>query len=626
MKLAFCYFENLENLGKDVEVTLNSKYKYTTNKDGDYLIIELEENTDYISKFFYSDNINENCQLDIVGIIGENGVGKTTILNAINSVDFFEDKGYLFIYIKEYENDENDELFVVNNLYSELIFEPDVKNSEPDIYSIGEHRVAYFIDESKTGREVNIFIDFLERYSYGLSEKIEKQEAFRKINDLFLDFKHINELIYDNYLILFARMNTNSFELIDYRKARIVNNEEIYIKPFTLAEINQGDFKNNKRIENIEDDISDLREREVIYVLVGLVKEQLKDTRCEVSIDILGQIIVDYIRIKNIKSIKTIKEGIEQFKKQLDDLSDIENKDFFDIGEDTEIEVFNDMVKSIIKLYLELIRVGHKDNNGFYTVNYTSDIAKTIIHKPYILKYFKLVNKNINDEEIKVLPFSAGETEFIKTLSNIIMATHKDNGDEFFWQDNVLILLDEPDIALHPNWQRIFWKQVIEAINKHSKKNVQILFTTHSPLMISDIPRYNLNILTNGKQENDMNTQTFGANIYDLYKKNFFLDKPIGEFALTKINEFYMFYTDIIKENNEEYLKEQRSYINKSIHKYQQLINIVGEPLIKNDMQAKLNELNKQINGESIKKEILEHEIFTLKQKLSDLEKQHRNL
>lgn len=53
----------------------------------------------------------------------------------------------------------------------------------------------------------------------------------------------------------------------------------------------------------------------------------------------------------------------------------------------------------------------------------------------------------------------------------------------------VLLLIDELDLYLHPDWQTIFMKKLLEEIrSQFSKYKVQIVFATHSPLCISDIP------------------------------------------------------------------------------------------------------------------------------------------
>ncbi|HII91195.1 MAG TPA: AAA family ATPase [Methanosarcina sp.] len=62
-----------------------------------------------------------------------------------------------------------------------------------------------------------------------------------------------------------------------------------------------------------------------------------------------------------------------------------------------------------------------------------------------------------------------------------------------------LILLDEPDTFLHPEWQRRFCK-VANEIND-SEKNIHVLLTTHSPLIVQSTEDNNI-FLLNESQEN----------------------------------------------------------------------------------------------------------------------------
>lgn len=57
---------------------------------------------------------------------------------------------------------------------------------------------------------------------------------------------------------------------------------------------------------------------------------------------------------------------------------------------------------------------------------------------------------------------------------------------------NLLLLIDEVDLYMHPEWQQKFIKNLIEEINEQFQgHSVQIVLATHSPLCLSDIPREN---------------------------------------------------------------------------------------------------------------------------------------
>lgn len=66
-----------------------------------------------------------------------------------------------------------------------------------------------------------------------------------------------------------------------------------------------------------------------------------------------------------------------------------------------------------------------------------------------------------------------------------------------------IVLIDEIDMHLHPSWQR----KVIDSLHKTFPK-VQFIFTTHSPTVLTNVPKESIRILDNGKiYTPDVNTK-----------------------------------------------------------------------------------------------------------------------
>ena len=117
-------------------------------------------------------------------------------------------------------------------------------------------------------------------------------------------------------------------------------------------------------------------------------------------------------------------------------------------------------------------------------------------------------------------------------FNKIIQSNHFDG-------KTIIILLDEPDLQLHPEWQQKFIGILISSLERFFKKiNFQIILTTHSPILLSDVPKSN--VLFIEKQSDGSSKvcdhfkikETFAANIHTLYNNSFFLDGvPIGVFA-----------------------------------------------------------------------------------------------
>ena len=111
---------------------------------------------------------------------------------------------------------------------------------------------------------------------------------------------------------------------------------------------------------------------------------------------------------------------------------------------------------------------------------------------------------------------------------------------------HLLVFIDEAESALHPALQRQLVKLSIwffETFMPNAK--VHLIFASHSPILLSDIPKGNVVLLTRDKNdrisvasnESLERLNTFGANIFDLYRHSFFLEKgTVGAFAQGKID------------------------------------------------------------------------------------------
>src|SRR5690606_4725706 len=142
---------------------------------------------------------------------------------------------------------------------------------------------------------------------------------------------------------------------------------------------------------------------------------------------------------------------------------------------------------------------------------------------------------------------------------------------------------------------------LIKSVNFQYLKNLNIIFLTHSPLILSDIISNNVLYLNKvGKREEKV---SFAANIVNLYADSFFIgDYLIGDYARNKINETIEWLNDLknkkirieeldkIKKLNSIQIAE-KNQITESIKKlsafskdHLQLIKIIDEPIIKNKL------------------------------------------
>jgi len=178
---------------------------------------------------------------------------------------------------------------------------------------------------------------------------------------------------------------------------------------------------------------------------------------------------------------------------------------------------------------------------------------------------------------------SSGEKAFLSFLARINYAKKMilNEKDEEVVKD-VILIIDEFDLYLHPEWQRVFFNTLIKQLPIiFPSQKIQLLISSHSPFLISDLPRNNVIILKKGESgtyidDEVFRKQTFGANIHELFTDSFFLhDGLLGEFARNKITTLIDFLNSVIMIDEENQLDEASS---------RDLINLIGEPLIKDHL------------------------------------------
>ena len=98
---------------------------------------------------------------------------------------------------------------------------------------------------------------------------------------------------------------------------------------------------------------------------------------------------------------------------------------------------------------------------------------------------------------------------------------------------NYLIVIDEVDLYLHPEWQRSFLHSYLELLDNIQGFRIrpQILLTTHSPIIVSDFLPGDIASLT--KDTNGMigtrKSLGFGTNITNLFIDGMHVDSTFGE-------------------------------------------------------------------------------------------------
>lgn len=212
---------------------------------------------------------------------------------------------------------------------------------------------------------------------------------------------------------------------------------------------------------------------------------------------------------------------------------------------------------------------------------------------------------------------SSGESALLNIYSRFYFASRRWELTENIDND-LVILIDEGEIYLHPHWQGKFLNNLIEYfpivfrnIGGKKQRNIQIILTSNSPFVVSDLPSTNIIFLKKEMEKSvvldslEEYHQTFASNIHSLLAHSFFMEDGVtGAFAKRKINEIIQL---LIKEDSDTILKNEE--------KITRTINLIGEPVIRNKLSQMLTD------RQSISMLNVNSEIQKLRLRIEKLEK-----
>lgn len=409
-------------------------------------------------------------------------------------------------------------------------------------------------------------------FLYNLNNN-NKREDFKYFKNVRINFHRIDEA--DAYIDEFSiyKMMLNQFQDISI--------EDIIMDSF--------DKENLKKYFDRQDIILDYKLLKIFAIhsfVINNWNNKSKSIYANLKTNLITEILLsltDYefdicsLKNCNVESLfKTLQNEIENSREKLNfDTSILEIKNnelkYFKTANES-IENLKDIIPNIENESEFLV----DDNLQF--LKYMNNEVES--KKSFVLKYFWMNYAGSAGERACLNIFAdIGSFSFFKNFSRPAK-----NG----LNKNVILLLDEPDLYGHPEWQRKMLYEIIDTLEKLYKDySFHIIFSTHSPLFLSDIPKENIVMLE--KRNNgicvirEKGKQTFGANIFDLYNNSFLLDSFIGEFAQKKIEI-------IIKETallyNQNVIVSQEK-----LDSFEKMIELIGEPILRNKLKTMLGKI-----------------------------------
>ncbi len=200
---------------------------------------------------------------------------------------------------------------------------------------------------------------------------------------------------------------------------------------------------------------------------------------------------------------------------------------------------------------------------------------------------------------------SSGEKQRIFSLSSILYhiynidSVHKDGNANTTNYKNINIIYDEVELYFHPEMQARYISALLKSISYIQLENIEsinMLFVTHSPFILSDIVNTNILYLESGKTIIPTN-QTFGANIHELLASSFFMTYgTIGKFASERINETlnWLKKKGNLKLGMDYFQIEENNSFDRDVEYHKQVIDLIGEPVIRYKLLEMYNEFVKE--------------------------------
>ena len=181
-----------------------------------------------------------------------------------------------------------------------------------------------------------------------------------------------------------------------------------------------------------------------------------------------------------------------------------------------------------------------------FFVGYTEiKVSPKKMSKNFLDKLMKSLDESTQNKEkysfshkdflnVKYNGISSGEARMIDIFATLYNSINFSAHDE---KTTCVLLLDEPDTGFHPEWSRKFIEELTNFLksNMMNKYNYHIIISTHSPIMISDVPKQCVHCISKNSVGNvevkESENYGLASGINDVLIDTFFTDSLFGSFG-----------------------------------------------------------------------------------------------
>jgi energy-coupling factor transporter ATP-binding protein EcfA2 len=654
MRLAAIYIEDHEYIFKEPQtINFGGQYFYEFENVDNNIIVRRTVNEKFIPDFFNLTELKSKVT-NLNAIVGQNGAGKSTLLDVIRS-EFIE---------HEYALPQSNSLFLVeidgkhplilrNDFNKVFLHESTPQNTyeielkkgvtkkpqtiyysphydykyNPNFDDVDNHDISFdkIVEEDlKEFREKDtnesgwpysasqelLFKNSIRQITFLSSDLVRKQI----FNDLFELQGHYEPILhFRGYNVREKDWNT-PYQLRTILKTIEEKLEKELAEWHTIRK-----FRDNRVLNQVEVNQYILK-RNVIRCIISLLHRQMErrnsflqegyfpyeELKQEIDSASAYNAFLLFVKHSGIKLISSKPENIFSegiLKRLLEKIYEsIEKTDNEDSVSNGTLRTSTEDATEILKLQRQFLN----ELNSYYVKFYANKDELTIADREKIEEFINYMpfKRRMSSGEGALLNFYSRIYDFLNT--NLKELKYRKLSNHY------ILLLDEADLTFHITWKKKYVKALLSTLpyffdELENKPTLEIIFTTHDPITLSDLPNSNVIYIERPDYNSpsrilDFNNKrrplkTFGANISDLIADSFFIeDSLIGIFAFDKIQETIEWL------NNKDNL-ESKIY-------YKTIIKLIDEPII----QRKLAEMYDDKTQDNFQADVIDEQIKKLQE------------
>ena len=493
--------------------------------------IKVQNMIEFYLKNKWVENFKENAErFKINCVLGNNWGGKSSLLlanytlwNNHNSLDSHRDIKFTFKH-KKWEG----LLDVRNNILNNRSFWEIISWEYFDTYTVLDDflKLSWNIKNS-VNREV-LSEGNLNNFYYNIHDFLnwDKKDKFKKIFESYLKIENINTSVFitSKNIIQNPDISAILINSEEFIKDVFKGNEK-YLKYLLFTSF----YYYSKEILDLLSEFFSSKNNQKDFSKAWNKISKYLDWLFNKFTGIQFIYLNNWINIHDYQYVSEKEEKLTSFLLEFENSDDIINNDY-KISQDKYFELAEDLRKikrEILNIHLDYTQININNLNWY---------------NKKLLDYFFTLDLQFNssDKSITFDNLSAWQKTILVRFTNIYkhildeFTTYKNIWNDTSWNLEVrkfnkdfLILIDEPDLHLHLDWQRQYIQKLIDVFSTlDSEINLHFVIATHSPFIISDLPKESLVLLNKWKQvPNKEIPETFWANYIDIIKNWFFFDK-----------------------------------------------------------------------------------------------------